>query len=164
MPSLSRFVWLLPLAIHIGYLFSTFSYMPMFIGRTYDNFGIPVSSFYIAWLSIIFLANFVFVFLHFRLPFFKNKMFAIPKRDFWLETQKNKEELIRRLRGIIEVSLFGLNIFFLAIYQSIYQANVLDAVVIFPKLILLLGFMVVPILIIFGVMIIVLKNLKLDAD
>ena len=58
----------------------------------------------------------------------------------------------------------GLNIFFIAVYQSIYQSNTLTPALSFPPAVLITFFMVAPILMILVAGLLIVRGLALDAE
>ena len=159
MAFLSRVLWLVPLAVHVGYAARVFSLFPLLVGRTVDDAGIPVLRFFVMWFCTVLFADAAFVLIHLKLPKFKDAMFGVPRKQYWLETSERRQELIEKLRGILDVALFGLNVFFLAVFQAIYQANVLMPIISINGALLTTGFMAVPLILVSGYFIVVVAGL-----
>jgi hypothetical protein len=160
---LSSVIWLAPFAVHVGYALSTYGHMPLYLGGTAGEAGAPVAVFFACWSAMILSANLVFVFLYFRLPKLKDRMLSVPGKAYWLSTDELRQELVERLRGLIGVALFGLNVFFLAVYQSIYQANAAPPLVFVPMAFLVFFFMLLPMLVTIVMMAAALVSLARDA-
>ncbi len=139
-------VWLMPLAIHLGYAIATYSHLPSVIGTGPGDPGTPLQTFAFGWAAITGAANFAFVFLYVRLPHFSPKDLRVPGQSYWLATPERKADLIERLRGICETALFSLNLFFAAVYQAVYQANAHAPFMTVPFPALITFFMALPIL------------------
>ena len=122
---LGRVLFIVPLSIHIGYLAATFPELATMVGHTAENAGVPKARFALFWCLTIALANIVFIALYWLMPKMRDSMLRVPGAAYWLSAGDRRTELITRLRGIIEAALLGLNVFFFAVYQSIYQANAL---------------------------------------
>ena len=148
MSFINRTIWLLPLALHIGYAVAASAHFPQAVGRTAESAGMLLARFYLLWFLGIGVANLAFVILKKRLPTLNDKMLSVPAKEVWLATEENRTMLIGRLGGLVETALFGLNIFFLAVFQAIYQANVIRPLVALPLPVLLVGFMLVPLLLV----------------
>ena len=143
MRHLGKVLWLVPLSVHIGYISATYWHLPTYFGA--DSVGATDrTALMIEWFAIIGMANLVFSLLHVRLPRFGDRMLAVPGKAYWLSTEERRIELVERLKGVCESALFNLNIFFLAVYQSIYQSNVVRPAVFIPQSVLVFFFMVVP--------------------
>lgn len=136
--------WVVPAAIHVGYILATFAQLPEHLGRGED--GTPAWVFIIEWFAIIGVANLAFALLHIRLPRLSDRMLAVPGKEYWLSTTELRAELVCRLRGICEVVLLMLNVFFLAVYQTIYQANTASPIIRLPDFVLIGAFMVFPLM------------------
>ncbi len=159
MRHLGKVLWLVPLVSHIAYILATYGHLPTEIGQDPGNAGISQKTFFLGWCSIISAANIVFVFIHIRLPHFSDRVLNVPGQAFWLANENRKRELIERLQGICETALLGLNVFFLSIYQSIYQTNVYRPVITIPLSQLLFFFMVLPLLVVAISMLITIRGL-----
>ncbi|MCP4677833.1 MAG: hypothetical protein GY854_20405 [Deltaproteobacteria bacterium] len=163
MRHVSTVLWLVPLAVHIGYILATSPHLPPTVGVTADESGTSARLFLAVWFAIICAANTAFIIVRNRLPNFGDAMLAVPGQKHWLSTPENKNELIERLRGICEASLLGLNVFFLAVYQSIYQANVTRPFLTMSTSVLIFFFMALPLLVSVISMFITLRGLAADA-
>lgn len=161
---LASVLWLVPLAVHVGYAFSTYGHLPPALGGSGGGAGGTSSAVFLAcWGATIIAANSAFVFLYFRLPKLNDRMLSVPGKDYWLSDADLRKELIERLRGIVGVALFGLNVFFLAVYQSIYQANARPPMISMRLNILVFFFMLFPMLITAAMMVSALVSLARDA-
>ena len=163
MRHVSAVLWLVPFAVHVGYILATSAHLPSMVGVTDDEPGTSARLFLSVWFAIICAANISFVIVRNRLPHFSEGMLAIPGQKHWLSTPENKHELIDRLRGVCEASLLGLNVFFLAVYQSIYQANVSRPFLTMSTSVLIFFFMALPLLVTVISMLITLRGLAKDA-
>ncbi len=163
MRHVSAIVWVIPFAVHVGYILATSAHLPSTVGVTADDPGTSARLFLSMWFAIICAANIAFVIVRNRLPHFSDGMLTVPGQKYWLSTPENKYELIDRLRGICEANLLGLNVFFLAIYQSIYQANVTRPFLTMSTLVLVFFFMALPLLVAVISMLITLRGLAADA-
>ena len=160
MRSLSNIIWPIPFAVHIGYVLATASHLPSTLG---GSAGTQTGFFLFVWLTLVALANGAFVFLLIRLPYFGSSMLRVPGQRYWLATGKRKAELISRLRGICETALFGLNIFFVAVYQAIYQSNTFQPYLSIPLTVLLVFFMGLPLFLAVIYMIMTIRALATGA-
>lgn len=160
---LGRVLFIIPLSVHVGYWAATVSGLPAAIGRTAADMGTPKDRFVLLWGLTIAAANLTFIALYLALPRMGDPMLKVPGAAHWLSNAKRRSELIERLRGIFEAALLGLNIFFLAVYQMIYQANALLPVTTFPPATLITFFMVAPLLLVLVVGVLVTRGLALDA-
>jgi hypothetical protein len=147
---LSRVIWLVPVMVHLAYLLATSRAFPEAFGAKpwSSDPGTSTRIFLVEWLSIVGLANAALLAVHIRLPRFGNRLLSVPRKDHWLGSDTRRAELVERLRGLIETALVLLNVFFLAVYQSVYQANAAKPAVSIPADVLVVGFMAVPILLI----------------
>ena len=162
MSYLGSILWIVPLLIHVAYILATYDHLPAALGPRAGE-GIPPKTFFIWWFAIIGLANLAFTFLHVRLPKLKKKSLVVPGQAYWLSTSELKKELVDRLRGIIEAALLGLNVFFLAIYQMIYQTNAVRPVIVISLPMLVSIFMGGALIVVVGSMIITIRGLAKDA-
>lgn len=150
MSSISRFLWLIPFAAQVAYIFATHEEMPRLMGATANDPGTRAYMFIAEWFAVVGMANIIFVFVDLRLPSFSDRMLSVPGKSYWLSTPATRAALVEKLRGICEAALLLLNIFFLAVYQFIYQTNVARPVFQIPGNILLFGFVALPIAVIVG--------------
>jgi len=143
-------LWFAPLAVHVAYLLATSRGLPAALGaRAWaDDPGVSSRILLVEWLTILGCANGALLFLHVRLPHFSDKLLAVPGKAHWLSGPAPRAELTERLRGFLETALVLLNVFFLAVYQSIYQVAAPQPVVTMRFEILAVGFMGVPLLLI----------------
>ena len=148
MSYLSKILWIVPFAVHIGFAVSVVDQFPENVGRTPSSDGVPLMYFYCFFFASVIIANGLFSYLYVKMPTFKDRMFSVPQRAFWLSDDQHRKQLVSKLRGIIEVSLLGLNVFFLAVFQSIYQANVVYRTIALNPVVLLVGFMLAPLLLV----------------
>lgn len=160
MPSLANAIWPIPLAVHIGYVLASYSHLPPTIGGAP---GTKTGLFVFMWLAIVTLANAAFLLLIVRLPRFGSRMLRVPGQRYWLATGARKDELVSRLRGICEITLFGLNVFFIAVYQAIYQGNTLQPYLFVPFSVLVFFFMGLPLLSTVVYMVIAIRGLATKA-
>ena len=140
-------LWLVPFAAHIGYILATYEHLPPQIGSFSGDTATDRTVLLVEWFAIIGMANMIFSFIHVRLPRFGDRMLTVPGKKYWLADEERRAELVDRLRGVCEAALLGLNIFFLAIYQSIYQTNAWRPILFLPMSALVFFFMVVPLLV-----------------
>ena len=144
MRNIGKILWLLPVAAHIGYILATHDKLPVMIGSGGGEEGTNVYIFIVQWFAMVGLANVAFAFIHMRLPRFSDKMLSVPNKDYWLENTERRARLVERIREQIEATLLMMNIFFLAVYQNIYQTNVEGPVVHIRPMILVPFFMILP--------------------
>ncbi len=123
----------------------------------------PLVQFYFAWFAIIAAANIAFVLLYMFLPKFKDASLKVPGQAYWLATKERREELVDRLRGIMEYALLGLNVFFLAVYQMIYQTNAFKPAMTVPMHTLVFFFMVAPMIMVVAAMLLTVRGLAKKA-
>jgi len=71
--------------------------------------------------------------------------------------------MIDRLRGVCEIILLLINVFFLAVYQNIYQTNVPAPVISVSPKILIPAFMVLPLVAIVFAFLFVMRGLAANA-
>jgi len=161
---LGRVLFIVPLSVHIGYLAATFPELATMVGHTAKSAGLPKSRFALLWCLTIALANIVFIAVYWIMPKMKDSMLRVPGAIYWLSCEERRTELVARLRGVVEVSLLGLNLFFFAVYQSIYQANALAPAVSFQPAVLIIFFMIAPILMILVWGVLVIRGIALDAS
>jgi hypothetical protein len=147
---LSRVLWLAPFAIHLAYLLATWRELPEAFGaRPWSaDTGTSTRLFLVEWLAVVCLANTALLAVHLRLPRFGDRLLSVPRKEFWLGSPEHRAELVERLRGFLETALLLLNVFFLAVYQSIYQSNAARPRVSVPPDVLTVGFMAVPLLLV----------------
>jgi len=158
-----RVLWLFPFAVQIGYLLATFDELPPEIGAAPGAAGTDVYVFVIEWFAIIGLANLAFATLHIRLPKLSDRMLSVPGKEYWLATPERRAELVDRIRGICEAALLLINVFFLAVYQKIYETNVPAPVITILPLILVPFFMVLPLMVIVVVIVWALRSMAAEA-
>ncbi len=160
---MGRLLWIIPFATHIAYVLATYGHLPPTIGQTFEDPGVSLRLFFILWFALIGLANVLFLILYRRLPKLKDRMLQVPGQEHWLSTPETRAELIRRLRGVIDAAMLGLNLFFLSVYQLIYQSNTFRPVIAFPIPVLMGGFMVLSLLTVAVAMILTVRSLSVDA-
>ncbi|MCK9460929.1 MAG: hypothetical protein M0R80_14925 [Proteobacteria bacterium] len=150
MTHLSRVAWLVPLIAHLAYVLATSPALPEAFGAKpwSADAGVSSRAFLVEWLAIVGLANVALLFVHVRLPRFGDRTLAVPRKDYWLGSPARRAELVERLRGFLETALLLLNVFFLAIYQNVYQSNAARPAVSVPSTPLVVGFMGVPLLLV----------------
>lgn len=163
MKHLGKVLWMIPLAVHVGYFLATFEHYPSYIGAGVGELGTEFYLFVTEWFAIIGLANVALLGVHIKLPTMKDRWLSVPGKDFWISTEARKEELIDKLRGFCEAALLLLNVFFLAIYQSVYQSNAPSPVVKLGDPILVGGFVVVPIVLLLAAFAATLRSLASKA-
>ena len=140
MRQVTRWVWLIPLAIHVGYFMAVANHLPLSLGADLQSIGTTKRIFVLEWFGMIGFANFAFFILHLKLPYLKDRHLKTPGSTYWLSSKEAKAELVDRLRGMCEMVLLSLNVFFLAVFQKIYQTNVVRPRLTFPGDILFWGF------------------------
>ncbi|MDD5306974.1 MAG: hypothetical protein PHU25_06585 [Deltaproteobacteria bacterium] len=156
---LGRLLWLIPLAVHTGYLLAVRSTLPAFLGAGPGERGTSTAIFMAEWILVIVLSNAAFVFIHARLPRFRDSMLAVPGRRHWLSTPERRAELVEKLRGLCETALFFLNVFYLAVFQSIYQMNAPKPLVTFPRPVLFSFFIALPALAMLASVLVTMRRL-----
>ncbi len=147
MHRLGSALWILPFAAHVGYILATFDHLPGQLGGD-EEAGTATWAFIVEWFAVLGAANLAFAVLHLRLPRLGDRMLAVPGRNWWLADGERRTGLVDRLRGVCEVALLMLNVFFLAVYQSIYQTNAALPILSLPPWVLIGGFMIVPLFVI----------------
>jgi len=147
---LSRAIWLVPMIAHVAYLLATSRGLPEAFGAKpwSSDAGTSTHLFLVEWLAVVGLANAALLAVHVRLPRFGDRFLSVPRKDYWLGSEARRAELVERLRGFVETALLLLNVFFLAIYQSIYQSNAARPAVSVPQEVLVVGFIAVPLLLV----------------
>jgi hypothetical protein len=143
--SLGALLWIVPFAAHVGYVLATFDQLPGHLGEDGGTGG-ATALFIVEWFAVLGAANLAFTALHLRLPRLRDGMLSVPGRDWWLADPERRAELVDRLRAVCEVALLMLNVFFLAVYQSIYQTNTPLPILALPPPVLIAGFMLAPLL------------------
>jgi hypothetical protein len=161
--SLGSVLWLVPLATQIGYILATYDELPAMVGAGPESSGTDAMIFIVEWFAIVGLANLAFAIIHVRLPRLGDRMLAVPGRAHWLSSPERRAVLVDRLRGVCEITLLLLNVFFLAVYQNIYQTNVPAPVVAIQTGILVPFFMVLPLAAVAVSLLVVLRNLAAEA-
>jgi hypothetical protein len=143
-------LWLAPVLVHLAYLLATSRELPEAFGaRPWDaDAGTSTRLFLIEWLAIVGLADAALLAVHVRLPRFSDRLLSVPRKEHWLGSPARRAELVERLRGFVETALLLLNVFFLAVYQRVYQANAPRPAVSVSADVLVVGFMAVPLLLI----------------
>ncbi len=144
---LNRILAFVPLSIHIAYAAATLGHLPPELGRTTSSPGTRTWICIVVWFSLIALLNGTFIFLHVRMSKFKDSFLTLSRKKSGEPlSAEGRSDRVRRFQSVAETSLLSLNLFFLAAYQAVYQANVLLPVVRFPMPVLFVGFMVAPLL------------------
>ena len=146
---LYRLIAFIPLSVHAAFAAAVAEHLPARLGMTVDAPGIDTNECLIGWALLVGLCNLSFVLLYLKMPTFKDKSLSLPGLPRSLGPEM-REELVRRLRGVAETALLGMNVFFLAVFQAVYQANAAHPLIRFPVPVLLVGFMLVPLLLIAG--------------
>jgi hypothetical protein len=162
---LSRVLWLAPVIVHLAYLLATSRDLPEAFGAKpwSSDAGTSTRIFLVQWLAIVGLANAALLAVHIRLPRFGDRLLSVPRKDYWLGSGAHRAELVERLRGFLETALLLLNVFFLAIYQSVYQSNAARPTVSVPSDALVVGFMGVPLLLVVAAFLRLLVGLRASA-
>ncbi len=160
----SSVLWIVPLAVHVAYILATSPHLPPLVGVNAGAAGTPVTHFLGGWFIVITLANLAFVVIFIRLPRFGDRMLAVPGQEYWLSSSDRRADLVDRLRGICETALLGLNVFFLAVYQSIYQSNVTLPFLVVPMVALVMFFMVLPLLVAVIAILLTVRGLAAEAN
>jgi len=161
--NLGSVLWIVPVAAQVGYILATYDELPPAVGAGPGTEGTALVLFIVEWFAIVGLGNVAFALIHVRLPALRDSALRVPGRDFWLSTPERRGELVDRLRGICEIILLLLNVFFLAVYQDIYQTNVPDPVISFSPRVLVPVFMVLPLVSIVVAFLVVMRGLAADA-
>ena len=160
MKHVGRLLWLAPFAVHVAYLLASSAQLPPGLGAAPGEAGTSPRLFLVEWLTVVGLANAALLLVHVRLPRFGDRMLSVPRKELWLGSAAPRAELVERLRGFVETALLLLNVFFLAVYQSIYQANAPRPALALPVEALAVGFMGVPILLILLAFAALLRRLR----
>ena len=163
MRNLGSVLWLVPLAAQVGYILATYDELPEMVGAGPGTSGTAFDLFIVEWFAIVGLANMAFAVIHVKLPKLSDRSFRVPGRDYWLANAERKEQLIDRLRGVCEIILLLINIFFLAVYQNIYQTNAPAPVMAIAPQVLIPAFMVLPLVAIVIAFLFVMRGLAADA-
>jgi hypothetical protein len=161
--NIGKILWLLPVAAHIGYILATHDKLPDMIGAGDGEGGTDIYVFIVQWFALVGFANLAFAFIHVRLPRFSDKMLSVPNKNYWLANTERRARLVERIREQIEATLLMMNIFFLAVYQNIYQTNVQEPVIQIRPMILVPFFMILPLVIILGVFLFGMRSLASEA-
>lgn len=141
---LARYLWVVPLVTHLAYALATIPTLPVSIGPV-RSFAGNVPAFIVQWVGTLLFANGALLFTTIWMPRFNDKLLSVPNKAYWFADAERRSELVERLRGIVDTSLFLFNVFFLGIYQWIYQTNVLEPVLRIPRNVLWVGFIAIPI-------------------
>ena len=163
MRNAGKILWLLPVAAHIGYILATHDKLPGMIGSGGGEGGTDLYVFIVQWFALVGLANVAFALIHVRLPRFSDRMLSVPNKDYWLANAQRRARLVERIREQIEATLLMMNIFFLAVYQNIYQTNVQGPVIHIRPMILVPFFMILPLVIVVGVFLFGMRSLASEA-
>jgi hypothetical protein len=163
MRTLTRLLWLVPLAAHTGYLLAVRDTLPAFLGAGPDEPGASTATFLAEWILVIALSNAAFAFIHVRLPRFRDSMLSVPGRQHWLASPERRAELVERLRGLCETTLLFLNVFYLGVFQSIYQMNSLRPLVSFERPVLFAFFIALPALAMLASVLVTMRRLAAAA-
>lgn len=153
-----RYLWLFPLIVHGAYFAANYSFLPQRIGEPPETV-ISRTVFALEWIAIVSLSNVVLWGIWYRMPRFSNKVLSVPNREYWLKTDENRTALIERLQNLLESILVLVNVFFLGIFQWIYQSNVSSPVMHLPRIVLIGGFLTLPLLMILFFMLSFIKKL-----
>jgi hypothetical protein len=143
---LNRLAAFVPLAVHIALAAATVRDLPTHLGRTVDRPGMDTKLCLAAWVVLTLACNTAFTFLDLRMPKFKDAALRLTGRSRRPLTREARNDLVSRLQAVAETALLCLNIFFLAVYQAVYQANTPYPILQFPMIVLFVGFMLVPLL------------------
>lgn len=81
------------------------------------------------------------------MPKFNNTLLSVPNKAYWLGSEEKKQILVDKLRSMLETTLLLVNVFFIAVYQLIYQTNVRTPVIQLPLQILIVFFMGFPLVV-----------------
>jgi uncharacterized membrane protein len=148
-PSLNTLLWLVPLVIHVAYLATTAQRLPASVGAGIETPGTPRQIFVASWALSLILSNAALIWIALRLDSFRDHLLSVPRKDYWLGTARRRRQAVSRIMSIVETALFSLNVFFLSIYQLIYQTNVATPLVSFPRIVLIVGFTATPLFLFF---------------
>jgi hypothetical protein len=158
----SRILWVAPFAVHLAYLLATSRGLPETFGARpwAQDPGVSSSVLLVEWLAAVGLANVALLAVHIRLPRFSDRLLSVPGKERWLSTPEGRAALIEHLRGFLETALVLLNVFFLAVYQAIYQAAVPHPALSLRFELLAVGFMGVPLALIAAAFVKLLYTLR----
>lgn len=154
-----RYLWLFPFTIHFAYALATFRYFPDFVGHNSDAMS-GRTLFIVEWALIVLLSNGALIYMVHRLPKFNNRILAVPNKDYWLKSEETKQLLIQKLQGMLESILVMSNIFFLGIYQFLYQTNVQIVALKLPSVVIFSAFIAVPMVLAFVQVFTIHRRLK----
>ena len=164
MAYLGQLIWLVPLALHAGYFLATVFHFSPLLRVAEQSHEIARWQFAVGWCAVIGAANLAFLVLIYWLPRMRDSMLQVPGRDYWLSTSELRIELVSRLRGVCSSALFGLNIFFLAVYQMIYQSHVSRPFLVMSQVYLIIFFMIIPLFVSLFSMVLTLRSLAADVS
>ena len=157
--AISRFLWLFPFTAHAAYLAATLQFFPEQVGPD-RGAAVSRSFFMTEWIVIVAFSNALLFYFWKRMPRFSDKMLGVPNREYWLQDAKHRATLVTRLQNLIETVLVLINILFLGVYQWVYQSNVLSPVIRLPILLLIAGFITLPMSLIIVYLIGMIRGLK----
>lgn len=157
-------LWLVPLSIHLGYFWATLQHFPDVLTMAAEGGQASRLNFAFGWCGVVFMANMIFWGLLIWLPKMRDSMLQVPAREYWLSLPERRSDLISRLRSMCSASLFGLNVFFLAVYQMIYQSHVSRPYLAISSVHLVVFFMVFPLLVALFSMAFTLRGLAVDGN
>ena len=160
---LGQVIWFIPLAMHGGYFLATLPHFTAVLKVAEHASGIARWQFAAGWCAVVGAANLAFLVLMIWLPKMRDTMLQVPGSRYWLSGVEPRRELISRLRGICAAALFGLNIFFLAVYQMIYQSHVARPYLKMSSATLVIFFMIIPLLVSLISMVLTLRSLAVDS-
>ena len=154
-----RFLWILPFTVHAAYFTATVRFFPEKVGPS-QGAAVSRAVFSTEWLVIVIISNVLLLVFWRLMPRLNDRMLGVPNREYWLKNSENRTELIQTLQNLLETILVLINIFFLGIYQWVYQSNVLTPVIRLPLMLLIAGFITFPLALIAVYMTGLIKNLK----
>ncbi len=160
---LLRYLWVFPFAVHMGYIAATCQYFPARVGSEVGH-AISPTFFFGEWLAIVVLSNIAMVALRVLMPRFNDRILSVPRKEYWLANPERRQTLILMLQGFMETVMVLLNIFFLGIFQWVYQSNVGMPVVRLPVMVIVPGFISVPLILVMFFMIGLMRTLKKAED
>jgi hypothetical protein len=160
---LLRFLWVFPFTIHLAYIAATCQYFPDRIGSDVGH-GTSPTFFFGEWLAIVVLSNIAMVVLWVWMPRFNDRILSVPRKEYWLANPERRQTLVLMLQGFMETVMVLLNIFFLGVFQWVYQSNVGMPVVRLPAPAIAVGFISVPLILVVVFMIGLMRNLNTSEE
>jgi len=164
MNALSRFLFIVPLAVHLGWFAATAPRLPALLGTAPGAPGSSATVFLAGWLALLFLSTAAFLGLRQALPRLSDRWLAVPRRERWLASDEGRAEVRARLAGMVDVALLFTQIVFVGVYQIIYQTNVARPLVSVSEDVLLSFFVLAPLVLVTVFLLLLLRGFARDAS